>query len=84
MLFFKLVFHCGCSLLCRDLLDLQLILTCSGEEKLKYITKLLMYNNEDESPPPCKQPRMCGTETAWTVVTVLKPARKAVLLGKDK
>jgi hypothetical protein len=78
------MFHCGCSLFYRDLLDLQLILRSSGEEKLRYITKLLMYSKEDESPPPCKQPRTCSNVTAWNVVTVLKPARKAVLLGEGK
>lgn len=79
------MFHCGCSSFCRDLLDLQLILRCSGEDKLRYITKLLMYSKVDESPPPpCKQPRTCSNVTAWNVITVLKPARKAVLLGKDK
>lgn len=44
-----------------------------------------MYSKVDESPPPpCKQPRTCSNVTAWNVITVLKPARKAVLLGKGK
>jgi hypothetical protein len=77
------VLKCG-FLPCRDLLDIQLILMCSSEEKITYTTKLLMYSSEEESPSPCKRPRPCSSVTAWNKVTVLKPERKAFLIGKDK
>ncbi|XP_023727938.1 uncharacterized protein LOC111875710 [Cryptotermes secundus] len=65
----------------RDLLDIQLILMCSSEEKITYTTKLMMYNSEEETPSPCKRPRTCNSVTTWNKVTVLKPEKKAVLIG---
>jgi hypothetical protein len=44
----------------------------------------MMFSIEDESPPPCKRHRSYSGATAWNEVTVLKPERKAVLIGKDK
>jgi hypothetical protein len=63
---------------------MQLILMCCSEEKITYTTKLMMYSSEKESPSPCKRPRACSSVTTWNEVTVLKPERKAVLVGTDK
>jgi hypothetical protein len=65
-------------------MDLRLILKCSNEDKLTYTTKLLMHSIQDESPSPCKRPRPSRGVAAWNEVSVLKPGRKAVLIGKDR
>jgi hypothetical protein len=77
------VLKCG-FLPCRDVLDVQLILMCSSDEKITYTTKLMMYNSEHETPSPCKRPRACSSVAAWNKVTALKPERQAILIGKDK
>jgi hypothetical protein len=40
-----------------------------------------MFDSEDESPPSCKRARTFIGVAAWNEVIVLKPERKAVLVG---
>ena len=68
----------------RNIQNLHLILKSNDEEKLTYVSKVVLYA-KDEMSSSCKRAKLDGNLTGlgvWKQINVLNPRRKATFIGK--